>query len=237
MEQITTLCNGSVSTANRKARPMSFQGNSITKYASSKEPLADLQSITSSNLLIHKQLASTREELVRARRRCAELSEVEARKKGLELRCLGLERVVEELMSAVELLKVTPHQAAKIKLTSLDPQSSKTTELNGLAIRFETCTPYVEDSPQEVTIFGKVNPREVLAEFVVSSRRRFIPYRLRAVVVYIVGCIRNNDLIDHAFAMGIVIVGTILWASLLLVQRGRHTVEQKSRKIGNVRNY
>jgi hypothetical protein len=106
-----------------------------------------------------------------------------------------------------------------------------------LAIRFEICTPDVEDSPEDVTIFGKVDPREVFAEFVVSSRRRFIPYRLRAVVLYIVGCIRNNDLIDQAFGLGIVIFGTMLWANLLLVERGRHTVEQKARKIGIVRNY
>lgn len=185
--------------------------------------------MVSSNLLIHKQLTNTREELVKARRRCAELSEVEARKKGLELRCLGLERVVEELMSAIDLLKMASPPQNKIAGEALqEAVASDVNALKGLAIHIEKCSP-------DSYVFGKIHAREVFAAFAVSTRRRFIPYRLRAIILYLIKYFRRNNLVDEIVGMGILIVGTMLLTSYIVIERGRAMLEKNAGKIGNVR--
>jgi hypothetical protein len=153
--------------------------------------------VLSSNLLIHKQLAATRDELLKglkARGRCAELSEVEPRKNGLELRCLGLERVIEELMSAIEILKGQP--------PNLDTKSEGSAEfigmpedsdLKGLAIHIEDCGE--NTVPEE----NRLNP---IDKYTTTLRRRVIPYRVRAVILYILSQLRQNDLIEQVLGIG-----------------------------------
>jgi hypothetical protein len=215
MEQITTLSAHANPLVTRKGRPISFHGTSQQV----KEQPADLQSIISSNILIQKQLSTMREELVRARRRCAELSEVEASKKGLELRCLGLERVVEELMSAINMMKT--HQTAQNTPPKNTRQSKD--ECKGLAIN-------IEDSASTENTNKSFSLHDTLGAFLISTRRKFIPYRVRAVVLFIHSRLQIHDLIDQLFGAGVIIMGAIMWAGLLVLERGRKLINPKMRK-------
>jgi len=206
MEQITKLSTNTNIFPQKKGRPLSFHGSSPRPL----EQQADVQSVISSNILIQDQLTTLREELVRTRRRCAELSEVEAHKKGLELRCIGLERVVEELMSALEFMKTHSKEENDRKTVQLVSEKSAD-EVKGLAIHIEDC----KDENQILTF------QQECVALVISARRRFIPYRLRAVVVFILARIRYHDYIDQLFATGIIVAGVMLWAAFMVVERVR----------------
>jgi len=208
MEQITTLSKQSTSsTLPRKGRPISFHGHSQI----GKEQPTDLQSILTSNLIVQKQLSTLREELDKTRRRCAELSEVEARKKGLELRCIGLELVVEELMSAIDVMKTHPSHENLIRDEWVEPSPDKP---KGLAI-------HIEDSGIRATVQSPINLRESFDTFLVSTRRKLIPHRLRAIILLLLSRLRDYDYIDQVLGAGIFLMGAMLWASFLLVERGR----------------
>jgi hypothetical protein len=214
MEQITVLSSQANPSPARKPRPMSFHGGPPT---TKEQPLNDLQAILSSNLLIQKQIATMQEELLRARRRCAELSEVEARKRGLELRCLGLERVVEELMSAIDLMKNHPPPP---RATFDEPRSTAESELKGLAIHIEDTAP--ETGPTDVA-----GLRQNFESLVISVRRRVIPYRLRAVVLYILTRLREHNTVDQIIGAGIIMMGTLMWSSFLFVENGKQFVRKR----------
>jgi hypothetical protein len=223
MEQLTTLCNNSVAATGTKRRPLSLHGSP----KSPTEPDIESPSMASSNLLVQKQLAITREELVKARRRCAELSEVEARKKGLELRCLGLERVVEELMSAMDVLKMEPAPDAKPREHAITTAPNPG-DVNGLGL-------HMEDETSRVNYSSILASREMSTGFAVSIRRRFIPYRLRVIILYLIGYLRGNNLVDQVLGMAILFVGSMLLASFIVIRRGRAAVDAKATKFGWLR--
>lgn len=214
MEQITVLSSQANPSPARKPRPMSFHGGPPT---AKEQPSNDLQAILSSNLLIQKQIATMQEELLRARRRCAELSEVEARKRGLELRCLGLERVVEELMSAIDLMKNHPPPP---RATFDEARSTADSELKGLAIHIEDTAP--ETGPTDVA-----GLRQNFESLVISVRRRVIPYRLRAVFLYILTRLREHDTVDQIIGAGIIMMGALMWSSFLFVENGKRLVRKR----------
>ena len=209
MEQITTLSKQATPVIPRKGRPLSFHGAS----QSGREQPTESQSILTSNLIVQKQLSTLREELDKTRRRCAELSEVEARKKGLELRCIGLERVVEELMSAIDIMKTHSSPQKGMRDDWSEARKSRE-EIKGLAI-------HIEDCGIRVNVQKPVDLRESFDAFVVSTRRKLIPYRLRAVILFLLSRLRDYDYIDQVLGAGIVVMGAMLWASFLLVERGR----------------
>ena len=222
MEQITTLSKQATpaTTIPRKGRPMSFHGHSQI----GKEQPTDLQSILTSNLIVQKQLSTMREELDKTRRRCAELSEVEARKKGLELRCIGLERVVEELMSAIDVMKT--HSSEKhLKRDEWSGARNSREEPKGLAIHMEDCG-------LSVNVQTPINLQESFDKFIVSTRRKLIPYRLRAVILFLLSRLRDFDYIDQVLGVGIMVMGTMLWATFLLVERGRTILNSRVWKKG-----
>jgi hypothetical protein len=206
MEQITTLSTQANPVPGRKARPMSFHGG-LTQLG--KEP-EDLK--VASNVLIQKQLDSMREELMRARRRCAELSEVEAGKRGLEMRCLGLERVVEELMSAIDLMKTHPMPKPFQNEFMLNSKDNK--RFKGLAIEFE------KESDTE----KRSRLQERFGGLIISARRQLIPYRLRAMILFLFTRLQNHDLIDQLFGVGVIMFGALMWAAFLVVDRGKSLV-------------
>jgi hypothetical protein len=172
-------------------------------------------------MMVQKQLLSMQEELAKTRRRCAELSEMEARKKGLELRCLGLERVVEDLVSAVEFLKTHSNQSTIRNATSKGEEATE--NLKGLGLHFER-------EAREITISGR-SVRTSFSKLMVWSRRRIIPYRLRAVILVILSQFRTSDLVERLVGVGVIVIGAVLWAGFLLAQRGR-TFIQKVPKSG-----
>lgn len=222
MERITTLSKQATlaTTVPRKGRPTSFHGHSQI----GKEQPTNLQSILTSNLIVQKQLSTMREELDKTRRRCAELSEVEARKKGLELRCIGLERVVEELMSAIDVMKT--HSSEKnFKRDEWSGMRNSRDEPKGLAI-------YIEDCGLGVNVQTPIDLRESFDKFVVSTRRKLIPYRLRAVILFLLSRLRDFDCIDQVLGAGIIVMGTILWATFLLGERGRTILNSRGWKKG-----
>lgn len=128
---------------------------------------------------------------------------MEARKRELELRSLGLERVVKELMSAMDLMKthLTPQQIKHEEWRELGDSSK---ELKGLAI-------YIEDSSIGINLRKADNLRETFGEFVISSRRKFIPYQLRT-TVFMLSRLRNYNLIDQIIG-AIIMMGSMLWTS------------------------
>ena len=216
MEQITTLSKQATPTISRKSRPLSSQ--------ISREQPTELQSVLASNLIVQKQLSTLREELDKTRRRCAELSEVEAHKKGLELRCIGLERVVEELMSAIDLMKTHSSSQKDVRDDWFEARNSRK-EIRGLAI-------HIEDSGIGVNVQKPIDLRESFDAFVVSTRRKLIPYQLRAVILFLVSRLRDYDYIDQILGAGIIVLGTILSASFLLVERGRTIINLRVWKSG-----
>jgi hypothetical protein len=161
-------------------------------------------------------LLSMQEELAKTRRRCAELSEMEARKKGLELRCLGLERVVEDLVSAVEFLKTHSNQSTIRNATSKGEEATE--NLKGLGLHFER-------EAREITISGR-SVRTSFSKLMVWSRRRIIPYRLRAVILFILSQFRTSDLVERLVCVGIIVIGAVLWAAFLFAQRGRKFIKK-----------
>ena len=217
MEQITVLSSqANPSPPALKPRPMSFHGGPST----TKEPPShDLQATLSSNVLIQKQIATMQEELLRTRRRCAELSEVEARKRGLELRCLGLERVVEELMSAIDLMKNHPPPPR----ATFDEHGTKDSELKGLAI-------HIEDTAKEDGLKAATHLRQNFESLVISVRRKLIPYRLRAVVLYILTRLREHDTVDQIIGAGIIMMGALMWASFLFLENSQQFLRKRIRR-------
>lgn len=191
-----------------------------------------------------------RDELARTRRRCAELSEVEARKKGFELRCLGLERVVEELMAAVEELKVQTHAGAGRMRTEGDKSNDtqRTTRMltegerldpkpRGLGVKMDV--PSTKgDRPLHATEMNQQDLthsslQEIVITFIIVSRRRYIPYQLRAIIRFLILQFQHNDIIDRVLGVGIIVVGAVLWTSLLVVQKFQVGIEWKTNKTVN----
>jgi hypothetical protein len=211
MEQITTLSSNPVPPLQKKPRPVSFHGYLQVAKDQTVQP--------SSNLMVHKQLISLQDELVKTRRRCAELSEMEARKKGLELRCLGLERVVEDLVSAVEFLKT--HSKESIRQDGSDGDGTEA-ELTGLGVQ-------INATRGEMVISGS-SVRASFSRLVVWSRRRIIPYRLRAVILFILSQFRASDLTERLVGWWIIATGAILWTSFVLVNGGRTFVGEKVKR-------
>lgn len=221
-----------------KRRPISFHGTQL------KDPSVVDVRMMDSNLLVQRQLASMREELLRMRRRCAELSEVEARKKGLELRCLGLERIVEELMSAVELLKVQSQP-------TLEPSTGKSATIQaaidehkveriidepmGLCIEIDGSPALEARSPRRVSVkepeSTEMSVRDTFMALVVASRRRFIPYQFRAMIRFLILQFRSHDLIDGILGVGIIIFGAVIWTSFLVLQKGQQIMKSKPEKV------
>jgi len=218
---------------------MSFHGGS---QVNNNSPAIDMHSMMTSNLLVQRQLAGMRDELARTRRRCAELSEVEARKKGFELRCLGLERVVEELMAAVEELKVQTHAGAgRTRTGSTSKMSTEREQLDpephGLGINMDA--PSTKgDSPLHSTEMNQqdlthLSLQEIVITFIIASRRRYIPYQLRAIIRFLILQFQHNDIIDRVLGVGIIVVGAVLWTSLLVVQKFQVGIEWKTKKAVN----
>jgi hypothetical protein len=182
-----------------------------------------------------------RDELLRTRRRCAELSEGEARKRGLEFRCLGLERVVEELMVAVELLRTERAGDMQEGMTTLSHLSGRGVDeskdrsrqrrhiemINGLEIEMDKKS-FVKHSPptsQHIFIertssnIEDLSFRDVCISLIITSRRRFIPYQLRAIICFLIRQFRHNEFIDRILGLGIIIVGAVLWTSFLILEK------------------
>ena len=217
IDQINLLSAQVNSVPTGKPRPISLHGRPPTTR---EHPSHDLQAILSSNILIQKQLATMQEELLKTRRRCAELSEVEARKRGLELRCLGLERVVEELMSAIDLMKTHP---PPVKATFDEPGSESKSDLKGLAI-------HAEATVKEEDTMDVVGLRQDFESFMISTRRKLLPYWLRAVALYILSRLREHDTLDQIIGAGIIYIGALMWASFMFFEHGRQFVRKRIRR-------
>ena len=214
MGQINVLSSQVNSVLTGKPRSISFHGRAPT---TKEHSLHDLQTALRSNILIQKQLATMQEELLRTRRRCAELSEVEAGKRSLELRCLGLERIVEELMSAIDRMKTHPHPP---RTTFDEPGSKSEWDVKGLAIQ-------VEDAVRGEDTMNVVGLREDFESFMISTRRKLIPYRLRAVILYILSRLREHDALDQVIGAGIIFMGALMWVSFTLLENGRRFVRKR----------
>jgi hypothetical protein len=160
-------------------------------------------------------MITLRDELERSRRRCAELSEIEARRRGLELRCVGLERVVEELMAAVEYMKTQSGP------THAGQDSISTEELRGLGIQV---------SPETRLDSRRMAIRRRAGQFVIYCRRRFIPYQMRAVILVMIAQWKNFDLIDQTLSAVVVLLGAMLGMTFMLIERGKDLLKVKSRK-------
>jgi len=211
MGQINILSSQVNSGHRGEPRSISVHGRRLT---TKEHATQHLQTTLSSNILIQKQLATMQEELLRTRRRCAELSEVEAGKRGLELRCLGLERIVEELMSAIDLMKNHPPPP---RATSDELGTKSKWGLKALAIR-------VDEAVKGEDSMNVVGLRQDFESFMISTRRKLIPYRLRAVSLYILSRLREHDPLDQIIGAGVIFMGALVWVSFMLLESGRRFV-------------
>jgi hypothetical protein len=126
--------------------------------------------------------------------------------------------VVEDLVSAVEFLKTHSNQSIRQNGSNRDGTEDG---LKGLGIE-------INAARGEITISGR-SVRASFSSLVVWTRRRIIPYRLRAVISFILSQFRVSNLMERIIGVGIILVGSVLWASNL-VDRGRTFVEEKLRK-------
>ena len=138
-----------------------------------------------------------REDLVKACGKCAELTEAEARNKSLGSRCLVLERVIEELMSAIDPIKMHSN-----------PQQRKRDEWGGISREVGA----IGDSYRKLCGECRQNTDHCqhtrdFGAFVILSRRTCIPYRLEAVVLFPqVVPSPPSDLIDQITGAGIIMM-------------------------------
>jgi len=211
MDQLTKLSSSTTRpTTGARRRPVSFHGAIIQQKDRSPESSS---SIPMTNTLVQRQMLNLREELDRTRRRCAELSEIEAARRGLELRCLGLERVVEELMAAIEFMKTQ----SKSNIKSEGTKSA--TEPERVGIKIES---------HDRTVLHKRGIQLRLGQFFVHCRRKFIPYQLRAVILVLLARWKSLDLVEQLLSTLVIVIGTVLNMTLALIESGKCLLKMKS---------
>jgi len=212
MDQLTKLSEFPVSCNNpstsKRPRPVSFHGPIIPPDRSS-EPSPTM----TTNILVQKQLSTLREELDRSRRRCAELSEIEARRNGLELRCLGLERVVEELMSAIDFMKTQSNLPVK------SGEQVAGSPPTGLGIQFKGQDKIVETQGLPL--------RSRVSHLVIRCRRRLIPHQMRAVILVFLAQWRNYDPVDQMLGAAILLMGAMLGTMMYIMEKGQRFMRFK----------
>ena len=74
----------------------------------------------------------------------------------------------------------------------------------------------IERTPNDV---AELSFRDICISLIITSRRRFIPYQLRALIRFLIRQFYHNEFIDRILGLGIIIVGAVLWTSFLILQK------------------
>jgi len=126
----------------------------------------------------------------------------------------AVERVVDELMTAIDYMK-SPTDS---KVISDDLLS--TTHATGLGIQIDGQASQMESRRTAI--------RQRASHLLVRCRRRLIPHQLRAVVLILISQWKNFDLIDQMLSAAVIIAGTMLGITLMLVERGQRLFTNKT---------